>query len=138
MKIINSFIEEGKNKALKNIISIEKGFDYYLGIVIDKINNEEDIQNSCKLIYEKSLKNIKLLDICKIDEKDFLIFELNSEFTNNINGILKSISKYLGVPEYTVTYMKSLYNMVFDTWGEQFYFNIVNKDKTIDLRTIKE
>ena len=138
MKIINSFIEEGKNKTLKNIISIEKGFDYYLGIVIDKINNEEDIQNSCKLIYEKSLKNIKLLDICKIDEKDFLIFELNYEFTNNINGILKSISKYLGVPEYTVTYMKSLYNMIFDTWGEQFYFNIVNKDKTIDLRTIKE
>lgn len=134
--IKNSFIEDSKNKILKSVVGIEKGFDYYLGIIIDK-EDEKDLEEKCSAICEKSSGNIKLLKICQIDDDVLLIFELNSEFTKSINGILKSISKYLDVPEYTVTYMKSLQDIAFSTWGEQFYYLIQNEDKKYWLKELK-
>lgn len=134
--IKNSFVEDSKNKILKNIVGIEKGFDYYLGIVIEK-EDEKDLEEKCNAICEKSSKNIKLLKICQIDEDTLLIFELNSEFAKSINGILKSISKYLDVPEYTVTYMKSLQDVAFSAWGEQFYNLIQSEDKKYWLKELK-
>lgn len=136
--IKNSFIADSKDKFMKKIAPIEKGYDYYLGLVIDKKIIDDILIEGCKEIYEKSSKNIRLIKICQIDDDKLLVFEINPEFAEfKINGILKSMSKYLRVTEYQVNYIKSLQAMVFDSWGEQLYFNIKDDDKIIDLKILQ-
>ena len=63
---------------------------------------------------------------------------MNSDFIKGtINGVLMSISKYLEIDQYTVPYMKTLYNMVFDSWEEQNYFKLYYKDIEYDLRMLR-
>lgn len=137
MKIIDSFIDDKKGK-LKDIIKLDKGYDYYLGIVVIELEDNSQIIQKCENIFLKSNKNLKLVDICKIDFNNLLIFEMNSDFIKGtINGILMSISKYLEIDQYTVPYMKTLYNMVFDSWEEQNYFKLYYKDIEYDLRMLR-
>lgn len=137
MKIIDSFIDDKKGK-LKDIIKLDKGYDYYLGIVVMELENNSQIIQKCENIFLKSNKNLKLIDICKIDSNNLLIFEMNSDFIKGtINGVLMSISKYLEIDQYTVPYMKTLYNMVFDSWEEQNYFKLYYKDIEYDLRMLR-
>lgn len=137
MKIIDSFIDDKKGK-LKDIIKLDKGYDYYLGIVVIELEDNSQIIQKCENIFLKSNKNLKLVDICKIDSNNLLIFEMNSDFIKGtINGILMSISKYLEIDQYTVPYMKTLYNMVFDSWEEQNYFKLYYKDIEYDLRMLR-
>ena len=137
MKIIDSFIDDKKGK-LKDIIKIDKGYNYYLGIVVDEIEDNSQIMKNCEDIYLKSNKNLKLIDICKIDSNNLLIFEVNLDsFKGTINGILMSISKYLETDQYTVSYMKTLHNMTFDSWGGQIYFKLIYKDVEYDLRMLR-
>ena len=137
MKIIDSFIDDKKGK-LKDIIKLDKGYDYYLGIVVMELEDNSQIIQKCENIFLKSNKNLKLVDICKIDFNNLLIFEMNSDFIKGtINGILMSISKYLEIDQYTVPYMKTLYNMVFDSWEEQNYFKLYYKDIEYDLRMLR-
>lgn len=137
MKIIDSFIDDKKGK-LKDIIKLDKGYDYYLGIVVMELEDNSQIIQKCENIFLKSNKNLKLIDICKIDSNNLLIFEMNSDFIKGtINGVLMSISKYLEVDQYTVPYMKTLYNMVFDSWEEQNYFKLYYKDIEYDLRMLR-
>lgn len=136
--IKNSFIVDCKDKFMKKIAPIEKGYDYYLGLVIDKNLLDDIIIEGCKEIYEKSSKNIRLIKSCKIDNNKLLIFELNPEFADfKINGILKSISRYLKVTEYQVNYVNSLQTMVFDAWGTQLYTKIVDDNKEYLLDCLK-
>lgn len=137
MRIVNSFIDDKKG-LIKDIAKIDKGYDYYLGIVFSKIEDENLVQEQCGEIYNKSNKNIKLLKICDIDTSKLLIFEINSDFVKkNLNGVLLSISKYLEVEPYTVSYMKTLQDMVFNSWGDQFYFKIKDETKEYDLRIVR-
>lgn len=137
MKIIDSFIDDKKGK-LKDIIKLDKGYDYYLGIVVMELEDDSQIIQKCENIFLKSNKNLKLVDICKIDSNNLLIFEMNSDFIKGtINGVLMSISKYLEIDQYTVPYMKTLYNMVFDSWEEQNYFKLYYKDIEYDLRMLR-
>ena len=137
MKIIDSFIDDKKGK-LKDIIKLDKGYDYYLGIVVMELEDNAQIIQKCENIFLKSNKNLKLIDICKIDSNNLLIFEMNSDFIKGtINGVLMSISKYLEIDQYTVPYMKTLYNMVFDSWEEQNYFKLYYKDIEYDLRMLR-
>lgn len=137
MKIIDSFIDDKKGK-LKDIIKLDKGYDYYLGIVVMELEDNSQIIQKCENIFLKSNKNLKLIDICKIDSNNLLIFEMNSDFIKGtINGVLMSISKYLEIDQYTVPYMKTLYNMVFDSWEEQNYFKLYYKDIEYDLRMLR-
>ena len=137
MKIIDSFIVDKKGK-LKDIIKLDKGYDYYLGIVVMELEDNSQIIQKCENIFLKSNKNLKLVDICKIDSNNLLIFEMNSDFIKGtINGVLMSISKYLEIDQYTVPYMKTLYNMVFDSWEEQNYFKLYYKDIEYDLRMLR-
>lgn len=137
MKIIDSFIDDKKGK-LKDIIKLDKGYDYYLGIVVMELEDNSQIIQKCENIFLKSNKNLKLVDICKIDSNNLLIFEMNSDFIKGtINGVLMSISKYLEIDQYTVSYMKTLYNMVFDSWEEQNYFKLYYKDIEYDLRMLR-
>ena len=137
MKIIDSFIDDKKGK-LKDIIKLDKGYDYYLGIVVMELEGNSQIIQKCENIFLKSNKNLKLIDICKIDSNNLLIFEMNSDFIKGtINGVLMSISKYLEIDQYTVPYMKTLYNMVFDSWEEQNYFKLYYKDIEYDLRMLR-
>lgn len=137
MKIVDSFIDDKKGK-LKDIIKLDKGYDYYLGIVVRELEDNSQIIQKCENIFLKSNKNLKLVDICKIDSNNLLIFEMNSDFIKGtINGVLMSISKYLGIDQYTVPYMKTLYNMVFDSWEEQNYFKLYYKDIEYDLRMLR-
>lgn len=137
MKIIDSFIDDKKGK-LKDIIKLDKGYDYYLGIVVMELEDNSQIIQKCENIFLKSNKNLKLVDICKIDSNNLLIFEMNSDFIKGtINGVLMSISKYLEIDQYTVPYMKTLYNMVFDSWEEQNYFKLYYKDIEYDLRMLR-
>lgn len=136
--IKNSFIVDCKDKFMKKIAPIEKGYDYYLGLVIDKNIIDDIITTGSKEIYEKSSKNIRLIKNCQIDNDKLLIFELNPEFADfKINGILKSMSKYLNVAEYQVNYINSLQTMVFDSWGEQLYKKIVDDNKEYSLDCLK-
>ena len=137
MKIIDSFIDDKKGK-LKDIIKLDKGYDYYLGIVVMELEDNSQIIQKCENIFLKSNKNLKLIDICKIDSNNLLIFEMNSDFIKGtINGVLMSISKYLEIDQYTVPYMKTLYNMVFDSWEEQNYFKLYYEDIEYDLRMLR-
>lgn len=137
MKIIDSFIDDKKGK-LKDIIKLDKGYDYYLGIVVMELEDNSQIIQKCENIFLKSNKNLKLIDICKIDSNNLLIFEMNSDFIKGtINGVLMSISKYLEIDQYTVPYMKTLYNMVFDSWEKQNYFKLYYKDIEYDLRMLR-
>lgn len=137
MKIVDSFIDDKKGK-LKDIIKLDKGYDYYLGIVVMELEDNSQIIQKCENIFLKSNKNLKLIDICKIDSNNLLIFEMNSDFIKGtINGVLMSISKYLEIDQYTVPYMKTLYNMVFDSWEEQIYFKLYYKDTEYDLRMLR-
>lgn len=137
MKIIDSFIDDKKGK-LKDIIKLDKGYDYYLGIVVIELEDNSQIIQKCENIFLKSNKNLKLVDICEIDSNNLLIFEMNSNFIKGtINGVLMSISKYLEIDQYTVPYMKTLYNMVFDSWEEQNYFKLYYKDIEYDLRMLR-
>lgn len=137
MKIINSFVDEKKG-FFKDIIKMDKNYDYYLGLVVNKIENVTVIQQHSEEIYNKSNKNVKLLKICDIDISKLLIFEINSEFVKkSLNGVLLSISKYLEAEPYTVSYMKTLQDMVFNTWGDQFYFKIKDDTKEYDLRIVR-
>ena len=137
MKIIDSFIDDKKGK-LKDIIKLDKGYDYYLGIVVIELEDNSQIIQKCENIFLKSNKNLKLVDICEIDSNNLLIFEMNSDFIKGtINGVLMSISKYLEIDQYTVPYMKTLYNMVFDSWEEQNYFKLYYKDIEYDLRMLR-
>lgn len=137
MKIVDSFIDDKKGK-LKDIIKLDKGYDYYLGIVVRELEDNSQIIQKCENIFLKSNKNLKLIDICKIDSNNLLIFEMNSDFIKGtINGVLMSISKYLEIDQYTVPYMKTLYNMVFDSWEEQIYFKLYYKDTEYDLRMLR-
>lgn len=137
MKIINSFVDDKKG-FLKDIVKMDKSYDYYLGLVVNKIEDVTIIQQHSEEIYNKSNKNVKLLKICDIDISKLLIFEINSEFVKkSLNGVLLSISKYLEAEPYTVSYMKTLQDMVFNTWGDQFYFKIKDDTKEYDLRIVR-
>ena len=103
-----------------------------------ELEDNSQIIQKCENIFLKSNKNLKLIDICKIDSNNLLIFEMNSDFIKGtINGVLMSISKYLEIDQYTVPYMKTLYNMVFDSWEEQNYFKLYYEDIEYDLRMLR-
>lgn len=137
MKIVNSFVDDKKG-FLKDIVKMDKSYDYYLGLVVNKIEDVTIIQQHSEEIYNKSNKNVKLLKICDIDTSKLLIFEINSKFVKrSLNGVLLSISKYLEVEAYTVSYMKTLQDMIFNTWGDQFYFKIKDDTKEYDLRIVR-
>lgn len=138
MRIIDSFIDDKKG-FLKDIVKIDKGFDYYLGLVIDMIDDYSAVQEKCVEIYEKSGKNVKLLKVCDIDSNKLLIFEINSSFViKGLNGVLLSISKYLKIEKYTTSYMKTLQSMIFNSWEEQYYFTLKDGEKEYDLRILRE
>lgn len=147
MEIIDLFIESNKNKFLNGIVKIPKGYDWYLGIVIEidnfdigkKPEIDKMLEQKCEIIYEKSNKNIKLLKICLLDSYTVLLFGLNAEpFNNDIKGILKSICKYIECKIFEVSYLKKLYNMVYSVWGDQQYKYLIYDNKALDLRLLRE
>lgn len=138
VKIVNSFIELEKGSMLKKIAPIEKAYDYYLGLVLDKFDNESDIKDRCLEIYDKSEKSIRLIKICNIDDKKLLIFEFKSEYVkSNVNGVLASMGKYLKANAYQLKYINTLSSMAFDTWGCQKYFKIIDGTKEYPLNIMK-
>lgn len=147
MEIVDIFLENSKDKFLNNLIKIPKGYEWYLGIVIDSEQiNYIEIKNKCNEIYEKSKEHLKLLEIYNIQDKDGMkdvfLFAFNP-ITNNIKGTINSIAKYLNCKTYEVTYVRYFRQMIFNAWGEQQYFYLIDHTKTeeglaYDLKALKE
>ena len=76
MEIVDSFLEKSKHKFLNNLVKIPKQFDWYLGLVIEVDNStilNNSFQERCNIIYEKSEKNRKTLDVFlkKVQQEKF-------------------------------------------------------------------
>lgn len=145
MDIIDIFLEKSKDKFLNNLIKIPKGYDWYLGLVIDsEILDVRQLISKCDNIYEKSDKHLKLLKEFDIDKYELLLFAADLEpYSNNVKGVVKSIAKYIDCKVYDVTYIRYFRQMIFNAWGEQQYFYIIDHDKSehgvaYDLKSIKE
>lgn len=147
MEIVDVFLEKSKDKFLNSLVKIPKQYDWYLGLVIniDSFDEatltplDEIIEQKCNMIYDKSEQHIKLLKIMSLDTYTLLLFGTDPiPYNSNIKGIIKSIAKYLGCKSYEATYFKYFRNMIFNSWGVQQYFYLVNDNKAIDLKMIKE
>lgn len=136
--IMDIFIEDGKNKFMKNLAPIEKDYDYYMGVIIEDRRSNEELQKCCKEINDKSDKNLRMIKICKIDNKKLLIFEFKSEFVKPVVcGVVASICKYLKVEKYHLEYINSLHSIIFDAWGSQQYYKITDGNKEYELKILK-
>ena len=141
MNIIDVFMEKSKHVFLNSLIKIPKEYDWYLGIILkldsDDILTNEEFEKKCNKIYEKSEKHLKLLKICLIDNFTFLLFGVNpTPFLGDIKKIVKSICKYLNCKIYEITFVKNFNETIFDVWGEQQYFYLIDENKAIDLKFI--
>lgn len=147
MEVVDIFLEKSKDKFLNQIIKIPKEYDWYLGILINTNNSNKEefekmnvfLKEKCDLIYQKSEKHLKLLKIMLVDDFTLLLFGTDPiQYDNNIKGIIKSICKYLNCKIYEVNYIRYFREMIFDAWGEQQYFYLIDNGKAYNLRGLKD
>ena len=65
MKILDVFLEKGKNKFFNKIKKLPKEFEWYLGIITD-LKDESFIKEKCNIIEENSKNNIPTAKYCKL------------------------------------------------------------------------
>jgi hypothetical protein len=144
MEVIDVFLEKSKDKFLNSIVKIPKEYDWYLGVVVktesDDLSTTVELAERCEEIYEKSGKHLELLKMCLLDEYTLFLFGTDPiPLNSNIKGIIKSICRYLDCKMYDLTYVKYFRDMIFDVWGEQKYFYLIDDNKVAyDLRCLKE
>ena len=139
MKILDVFLEKGKNKFFNKIKKLPKEFEWYLGIITD-LKDESFIKEKCNIIEENSKNNIKLIEILQIDENSLLLFAMNPiPFNSNIKGIVKSIARYFELDFYTnKQFVNNFYETIQDNWGNQKFYVLKFDNKYIDLRNVVE
>lgn len=131
MEILKYSIDIVKDFPLKQYFTINKGYEYILGIVT-KNNIEKDILDK---IEQKSSKKVIFIGSAFLNNDNISFFEIKNITSGQ--PLLNSINRYLGNQDILkVNFIPSLKEMCIGVWGNLIYSNISINNIDIDVRCL--
>lgn len=131
MEILKYSIDTVKEFPLKQHFTINKGYEYIIGIITESNINTDILEN----IKEKSSQSVVYIGNALLEKTIISFFEIKNIVA--IQPLLNSINRCLGNDgTLEVSYVPSLKELCIDVWGDIIYPNIIIDRVKIDVRCL--